>query len=244
MASVTEEATAAPTSTGTTLRSPRSDLARENLKDRIARIIRADIFSARLRPNERINQDEIAEGFGVSRLPVREALILLESEGLVDTIPHRGTFVHAITRDDIRDHYTVFGLVAGLAVERAATKLSDEQLTAVRHAYEDARATHLDTGALESAYFEFHRLINRAGAGQRLRSQLRLLAKTIPGELFAAQSAWQAPAQDDHRNLLEAVDQRDGALAAEVMRAHLRRSGDFAVRALEAAGFWTDEAQH
>jgi DNA-binding GntR family transcriptional regulator len=238
---VTEEATTAPALPGTTLRSPRTDLNRENLKDRIARIIREEIFSARLRPKERINQDEVAESFGVSRLPVREALILLESEGLVDTIPHRGTFVHAITRDDIRDHYTVFGLVAGLAVERAATRLTDQQIGAVRQAYEDARATHLDTGALESAYFEFHRLINRAGAGQRLRSQLRLLAKTIPGELFAAQSSWQGPAQDDHRGLLEALEHRDGALAAEVMRAHLRRSGDFAVGALEAAGFWADD---
>lgn len=237
---LTEEAATSRPLSGTVLRSPRPYLTRENLKDQIARIIREDIFSARLRPRQRINQDEIAEGFGVSRLPVREALILLESEGLVDTIPHRGTFVHAITRDDIRDHYTVFGLVAGLAVERAATRLTNEQLAAVRQAYDEARVSHLDTSTLENAYFEFHRLINRAGAGQRLRSQLRLLAKTIPGELFAAQFAWQVPAQDDHRNLLEALEQRDGALAAEVMRAHLRRSGDFAVRALEAAGFWND----
>jgi DNA-binding GntR family transcriptional regulator len=215
-----------------------STLSRPILKDAIAEIIREDIFSGRLRPGERVNQDEFAERLGVSRLPVREALILLKSEGLVDSIPHRGTFVHAITPDDIRDHYTVFGLVAGVAVERAASRLSEEDLAAIRQAYDHTREQHSTAKSLQQANFEFHRLINLAGASQRLRFHLLLLTKTIPWEFFAARFEWQTRAQDDHRNLVAALEQRDGSLAAEVMRSHLRRSGDFAVRVLEEVGFW------
>lgn len=218
-----------------------STLSRPVLKDSIARIIREDIFSGRLRPGTRVNQDEFAERLGVSRLPVREALILLTSEGLVDSVPHRGTFVHAITPEDIRDHYTVFGLVAGVAVERAASRLSEDDFVAIRKAYDHTREPHKDASSLQRANYDFHRLINRAGASQRLRFHLLLLTNTIPWEFFAARFEWQTRAQDDHRNLLAALKQRDGSLAAEVMRSHLRRSGDFAVRVLEEVGFWTDD---
>jgi DNA-binding GntR family transcriptional regulator len=219
---------------------PQLTLSRPILNDTIAQVIREDIFSGRLRPGERVNQEELAERLGVSRLPVREALILLKSEGLVDSIPHRGTFVHAITPDDIRDHYTVFGLVAGVAVERAASRLSGDDLAAIRKAYEHTRERHNDASSLQRANFEFHRLINRAGASQRLRFHLLLLTKTIPWEFFAARYEWQTRAQDDHRNLLAALEQHDGSLAAELMRSHLRRSGDFAVRVLEEVGFWNE----
>ena len=72
----------------------------------------------------------------MSRLPVREALIELAQESLIDAVPRRGAFVARLERADIVDHYRIFGLIAGLAGSRAATSLSDEQLAHLRRIHE------------------------------------------------------------------------------------------------------------
>ena len=63
----------------------------------------------------------------MSRLPVREALIELAHESLIDAVPRRGAFVARLDRADIVDHYRIFGLIAGLAASRAATALTEER---------------------------------------------------------------------------------------------------------------------
>jgi len=65
-------------------------MARPNLQDEVASWVRRAIFSGELKPGERINQDELAERLELSRLPIREAMIALEREGLIRTIPRRG----------------------------------------------------------------------------------------------------------------------------------------------------------
>ena len=67
-------------------------------------------------------QDAIAKTLGVSRIPVREAMIALEREGWVTTIPHRGVFVNAVDRSAVRDHYELYGLLYGFAVRRAVER--------------------------------------------------------------------------------------------------------------------------
>ena len=94
-------------------------MRRGNLADEVADHIRDSILTGRLRPGTRIDQDAIAKDMGVSRLPVREALISLDQEGLVRTLPRRGAYVERVQREDIADHYQLFGTVAGLAAARA-----------------------------------------------------------------------------------------------------------------------------
>ena len=86
---------------------------RHNLADEVATHIRTAILAGRLRSGERIDQDAIADELGVSRLPVREALIALDKEGLVNTIPRKGSYVARIDREDIADHYEIFGQLSG-----------------------------------------------------------------------------------------------------------------------------------
>src|SRR5690606_9987065 len=98
---------------------------RTNLKDEVARYVRDLILSGAVHAGQRIDQDEIAEQVGVSRLPVREALIILEAEGLIVNVARRGSFVAPLSPDDFFDHFEMYGLLAGIAAGRAAR--SDRQ---------------------------------------------------------------------------------------------------------------------
>src|SRR5690606_34743503 len=86
----------------------------------VAGHIRRLIFSQEMRPGDHVPQDEIAKTLGVSKLPVREALAILESEGLVTVEPNRGAFISALTREEVEDQYLMYGAVHGLAAARAA----------------------------------------------------------------------------------------------------------------------------
>ena len=142
---------------------------RHNLADEVATHIRTAILAGRLRSGERIDQDAIADELGVSRLPVREALIALDKEGLVNTIPRKGSYVARIDREDIADHYEIFGQVAGLAAARAVARLDDAGLAALQEL--DAAMRRSDNLVEQQRLnHEFHRQINRAAGSQRLAS--------------------------------------------------------------------------
>jgi len=86
------------------LPAPHREGARRGSGDQAASYIRRLIFDGDLRPGERVPQDEVARVLGMSRIPVREALIALEREGWVTIELHRGAFVNAISQDTVRDH--------------------------------------------------------------------------------------------------------------------------------------------
>jgi len=116
------------------LRPPR----RRNLAEDVAEYIRASIMSGALLPGERIDQDAIAAELGVSRLPVREALISLDKEGLIRNLPRRGAFVAEMDREDVLDHYQLFGQVAGLAAARAAARMTADEVDRLAEVHESA----------------------------------------------------------------------------------------------------------
>lgn len=225
----------APRSTLTSQTSPMS-----SLKDLAAAAIRERIFSGDLRPGTKVDQDALAAEMGMSKLPVREALISLDSEGLVNSIARRGAFVAELTRDDIRDHYQIFGTVAGLAAERAATALTDEELGQLADLLKEMEAAD-DPATQERLNYEFHRLINVAGQSRRLSSVLGLLSKSLPSHFYEFHTQWAETARKDHRRILQALKARDPERASKEMANHLRRGADHAVAFLESTGFWDDE---
>src|SRR3954470_19651214 len=100
-------------------------LARRSSGDEAALLIRRMIFDGELRPGERVPQDDVAAMLGISRIPVREALIALEREGWVTIEMHRGAFVNALDEQEVRDHYELFGLVYSFAARRARARGGD-----------------------------------------------------------------------------------------------------------------------
>lgn len=212
-----------------------------NLKDAVANDLRERIFSGELHPGDKIDQDALAEALGVSKLPVREALISLEAEALVRNVPRRGAFVADLTPDDVRDHYHIYGIISAAAAERAAERLSDAQLDTIDDIVEEMSTTR-DAARLEDLNHELHRLINQVGGSERLRSVLRLLAGSIPARFYEFTPNWAETAHRDHLRIAAALRARDAAAASTAMAEHLRQGGDAAVALLERIGFWTATA--
>jgi DNA-binding GntR family transcriptional regulator len=210
---------------------------RERFAEEVASELREKILSGRLGLGERIDQDAIAESHGMSRLPVREALIALEQEGLVVNTTRRGAYVAELEPEDVLDQYEVYGLVAGLAAARAAIRLTVKELEALRKAHE----TFLKAkggAAQQKANEEFHRIINRV-ASKRLKTVLSLLARSLPSHHYMFDSEWAKLAAHHHENILRAIERRDETGARAAMTDHLVASGHQAVVALKSKGFWS-----
>lgn len=218
---------------------------RNNLKEDVAAYVRELIFSGNLRPGAKVDQDRIAEALGTSKLPVREALILLEGEGLIESQPRRGAYVASLTAEDIYDHYHVFALVVALAAERAAQRITDseiEALEAILAKMEQWDSSEAATGH-EDLNDEFHRIINRVGGSRRLNSVIRLLANGIPDRLYHQTRGWTESAQMEHRELLEAMKSHSGERAAKAARTHIDSGAQTAIAILTERGFWESSTE-
>lgn len=214
-----------------------ADLRRGGLADEVAAYVRDLILTGTLQPGVKINQDAVGEAIGVSRSPIREALVVLGQEGLVDVTPRRGAFVARLTPEDIVDHYELYGTVSGRAAAIAADALKDEDLDALEAIHRRfAVGADEDLSALND---EFHRIINTT-APRRTRWLLRHLVRSVPTAYYEFADGWDAHAVEDHRRILEALLDRDADAARAAMEAHLHDSGVAAVESLHARGFWED----
>ena len=213
---------------------------RPNLAEEVAAHLRGEILGGRLRSGERIDQDAVAEELGVSRLPVREALISLDREGLVHTIPRKGTYVSRVDRADVADHYLIFGQVAGLAAARAVSRLDDEGLARLV----DLHDQMLAAGSLaeqQRLNHEFHRSINRAAGSQRMMSMLQLLSRSLPMPYQDFPAEWLEEANRQHKDIVEAFRRRDTLAAQRAMEQHINASARHAIEVLERLDFFEDE---
>lgn len=213
---------------------------RPNLADEVATHLRSAILSGELKPGARVDQDAIAEELGVSRLPVREALISLDREGLVHTIPRKGSYVSRVDRADIADHYLIFGQVAGLAAARAVARLDDEGLEALLDLHQ--RMMSADSLVEQQRLnHEFHRTINRAAGSQRMMSMLQLLSRSLPMPYQDFPPEWLDEANRQHKDIVDAFRRRDTLAAQRAMEQHINASARHAIEVLERLDFFEDE---
>ena len=199
--------------------------------------IREQILTGALKPGTKIDQEALAAALDVSRSPIREALVILGQEGLLEVIPRRGAVVADLTPEDIIDHYELFGVVAGRAAAIAADTLKDDEIDQLRAIHERfVVGTNDDLSALNWA---FHRIINRT-APRRTRWLLRLLERSVPADYYEFTDGWDAQAVQHHAAILEAIVDRDAEEARRRMEHHLHESGMGAVAYLQRQGFWED----
>jgi DNA-binding GntR family transcriptional regulator len=158
-------------------------LVRTPSGEHIASHIRQLIFEGELRPGMRVPQDSIASDLGVSRIPVREALIVLEREGWVTNEMHRGAFINALDEQVVHDHYELYGLIFGFAAQRALSHHAPdlpEHLAAIQAEF--ALATSPEEQHRLSV--NFHDSILRVAASPRINVALRSMSALVPGDFF------------------------------------------------------------
>ena len=150
----------------------------------------------------------------------------------------RDAFVAALTEEDVHDHYEMFGIVSGIAAQRAAATLKESELKELEDIVEQMASPSIRPETLEDFNFRFHQIINRRGSSRRLSAVISQLSNTIPSGFFEFTGSWKRQAELDHQAILNALKQRDGRKAAALLVSHLHASGEFAVDLLSARGFW------
>ncbi len=210
---------------------------RGGLADEIAAYVRSLVLTGALKPGHKIDQEAIGSALDVSRSPIREALVVLGQEGLLDVTPRRGAFVADLTREDIIDHYELFGLVSGRVAEMAASVFSDDDISELKSIHD--RFANAPISEHSKFNNEFHRLINSV-APRRTRWLLGLLERSVPANFYDFVQEWDKTAVHGHDEILEAIVARDGTAAREAMERHLHDSGVAAADSLLARGFWEE----
>ncbi|MFN8131073.1 MAG: GntR family transcriptional regulator [Solirubrobacteraceae bacterium] len=226
---------------------PGAELAGRALVDHIAQQIQMQIMTGELAPGERLRQEALAEEFGVSRTPVREALRQLQASGLLEVEPRRGAVVRGPSVRDIREAYFLRAELEGIAAELAAEAITDEQLARLGEAAALFRAsvehfTEQTPPALADAEWPaandmFHEVILEAAGNLRLYEAVRHLHLGFPRNLtwvaLSASSRLLRENAAEHEQIFEAIEHRQPAAARKAMRRHIARSGELVARHFE-----------
>jgi DNA-binding GntR family transcriptional regulator len=219
------------------LPAPGDALVRRSSGEQAALYIRRMIFDGLLRQGDRVPQDDIARALGVSRIPVREALLSLEREGWVTIRPHRGAFIGSLDEAAVRDHYTLYGLVFGFAARRA-TENGTPELTDRLAGLCAALEREDDPAAVARLNREFDRLIVEAAGSPRLRAVLRAMVGVVPGNFFALVPGAIEAKRAGGRLILEAIRAGDPDRAAGAYARTLRHQGDLVARLFRERGLF------
>jgi len=201
--------------------------------------VRTLIFKGVLRPGDKVPVDEIAERIGISRQPVREALIELGDDGLVRIDSRRGTFVGAFGPQTVRDHYELMGLLQSFAVRRVAELGDADVASRLRDLERRANAAE-HPGDRRELVIEVLRTINRAASNTRLRMVMRSMSRFTPGDYYFRE----VPGAVEHnrkwlRAIVGAIESGDADRGADAAIEMSRRSGEQLIAHLQAAGVFT-----
>ncbi len=200
------------------------------MRAQAANELRDRILTGRLRPGDRLDLDRLTAEFGISRTPVREALLELSYEGLVAITPRSGMAVVGITPEDAVDNFAILAALAGKGAELATARITPTELDELR----TLAAAVDDAPDVVAANRRFHRAINLAARSPRLLTHIRQAVRVVPGNYFELFPEQQERSRHEHAALLDAMDRGDGHGARAIMEAHVLTAG-------EALGGWLAE---
>jgi DNA-binding GntR family transcriptional regulator len=192
-------------------------------KDMVISVLRAAIIDGRLEGGQKLDQNEIAAEFKVSRMPVREALKQLESEGLVVVYPYRGVEVAGLDPNEMAQLFAIRGTLERLAVGRAVTRLGEADFTALRDILSamDELPKNEEIPSWNRLNWAFHERINAACEWPLLvKSILTYREKLARYVRLYFSIRGRAQSQKDHWALMHALEARDVPQAQEIIEKH------------------------
>lgn len=217
-----------------------ADLTRRSSGDHAAHYIKRLIFDQHLRPGDRIPQDEVAQALGISRIPVREALIALEREGWITIEMHRGAFVNDFDEQAVRDHYAHFGLVYGFAARRALDRDDGtDDLAARLDEVLAGLGAEDDPAEAQRVALAFHEAVVAAARSPRIRTIVSGMSGLIPGNFFAVVPGSIPVERQGLSAIAAAVRDGDGERAAQEYERMMRSHGDQVLALLSSQGHFS-----
>ena len=205
-------------------------IGRSKVSVEVASRLRDEIIAGELLAGQPLRLVAIAERLGVSTTPVREALAMLERQGLADSHTNRGFVVASISPRDVGDAYAVAAFIQRVLTERAANRFSDQDLDELEELDKHMKAATRegDDRIASDMNHEIHRRIGLAADSPLM---VRFLRETTPFLVRRNDPdvpGWADQRLEGHGSILQALRSRDGATAGEMMEKHLLRSGDAA----------------
>lgn len=220
-------------------RGTRPSIERRSLHRDVTDQVRDMIVKGKLPAGLRVNEGALCEQFGVSRTPLREALKVLASEGLVELRPNRGARITQITTDEVGELFEVISAMERMAGELAAARMNERELARLQSLH--ARmGRHYEAGERD-AYFRLNQQVHNAivalaGNSILVSTHAGLMARLRRARYMAIQSQerWDESMQE-HGAILEALAAHDSARAGELILKHVRSTGE-TIKQLFAAG--------
>ena len=200
-------------------------IARHSLHEAVTDRVREMITEGAFPPGSRLPERILCERLAISRTPLREAMKVLATEGLLEIAPNKGARVVGLTAEDVDELFPVMGALEALAGELAASRITEEEIAEIRVVLYQMALHH--TRGEHTPYFrsnrDIHEKILDAARNPTLSAAYRNLAGRIRGARFTASMSparW-ALAMAEHEEMLAALEDRDGARLSEIMKRHL-----------------------
>jgi DNA-binding GntR family transcriptional regulator len=196
-----------------------------SLHEEVATRLRSMVFERALAPGQWVDELALARDWQISRTPLREALKVLASEGLVTLVPRQGCRVTEVSEDDADQVFPVMALLEGRCAFEAVTKATPSDVKALRRLH-DALERHAAANNIDGYYranHDFHTKVQALAANRwldRAINDLRSFMRLLRGR----QLNWPGRMEEsiaEHRSLMDAFDQRDAARAGRLMHDHL-----------------------
>lgn len=195
------------------------------LYQEVAERLRQRIFAHELTPGTWIDEQKLAEQYGISRTPLREALKVLASEGLVELRPRRGCYVTEISRQDLDDIFPLMAMLEGRCAAEAVKRSKPADIAALKIIHEQLESAASDgrINAFFEANQEFHKKIQELSGNRWLLSVIQDLRKVLKLSRMHSLSLEGRLQQslDEHRLILAALQAGDAGRAEKLMHDHL-----------------------
>ncbi len=196
-----------------------------SLRIRVFNALENAILDGEYAEGDSLNEIKLSQELGVSRTPVREALMQLELEGLVENIPNKGAVVVGISEKDIEDIYAIRIRIEGLASRLSAEKINEDELKALEKIV-DLQEFYLTKNDVEQIWrldSDFHKIIYDSSRSRPLRSTLSSFHNYIKRarDISVKVEGRAEKSVAEHRAILEAIRSGNGALAEQLTAEHI-----------------------
>jgi DNA-binding GntR family transcriptional regulator len=201
---------------------PRADLNLKSLRAQVYDYLKGAITRGEIHSGEFLDLNRIGEDLGISRTPLRDALIQLETEGFVSTLPRRGVKVNALTLAEIRHLYEMIGALEGVVVMEVQARLGREQLRQMRSLNAGMRRA-IRAGDFDTYYdlnLSFHNVFLDLSDNERLLRTVNIFKQRLYDfprrESFVKE--WEMASTGEHAEFLHRLEKEDIRGAADYMR--------------------------
>ncbi|MBI5827878.1 MAG: GntR family transcriptional regulator [Deltaproteobacteria bacterium] len=203
------------------------------LRERIVEFIKDSVITGRLKPGERVPEQEIAESFGISRTPIREAFRQLESDGFITVTPRKGAVVSPITDRDVREFYAIKSLLEGFAARTSCQTLTQKEIKRLEslNAQMKKHADRDDVKGFFKLDNQFHDTFLKACGNEKLCvlvhhlvqqfERFRITALSLPGRM--------KDSVKQHDEIIDAFRRKDAELVERLVSANAERGRDMLV---------------